>query len=162
MANSSGRGQVSHISKVKVYVRDLAAFADACQSLGLQFVEGQKTFRTYNGARGVCEHAAIVPGQPKAYEIGLIRGSVNESGEFEKNAGGDCFELNFDEWSGGYGMVAKAGAGCGLLLQEYACKTVEATAKKNGYELKRTKSADGSWRYEATRKVASAFAARTY
>ena len=153
---------MSHISKVKVYVRDLAVFAEACRELGVQLVEGQKTFKTYNGKLGECDHAVVVPAKSRAYEIGLVRGRVAESGGFVADREGDCFELNFDEWGGGNGMVNRVGYGCGELLQAYSGKKIEATAKKNNYELTKTKNADGSWRYEATKRVASAFAGKTY
>lgn len=143
---------MSHVATVELEVRDLGALRAACASVGLEFREGQRTFRwfgkflnDYKGTDaafrsgidpkdyGKCEHAIGVAGQPHAYEIGLVR----------KPNG--AYALAWDFWRGGYGLEAVAGKGCVNLVRAYAGEVARRALLPKGYVLSGTRTlADGS------------------
>jgi hypothetical protein len=128
-ALNRGEHPVSHVAAIKFCITDLEALKVACEKRGLEFVEGQKTFKwfgqwvdDYNATDaayrqgfdpknyGKCEHAIRIPGDPNAYEIGVV-----------KNPDGVGYSLMLDFWDGGKGMVAKAGGKtCDGLIQDYS------------------------------------------
>jgi hypothetical protein len=89
---------MSHIARIELKIKDLKALKAACQEVGFQFMENQKTYEWYGSfigdspmpegltvdMLGKCDHAIKVPGA--SYEIGVIK------------TGKDCYELHCDEW----------------------------------------------------------------
>ena len=77
---------MSHIAEVNLLVQDLNALHRACQRLGLELVRGQQTYCWYGRSvgdyalpvgfakedLGTCEHAIRIPGNDRAYEIGIV------------------------------------------------------------------------------------------
>lgn len=134
----------SHVVKVNVEINDLNALAQAAQDCGLEFVEGQQTFRWYGRhvgdyalpegftARdmGKCEHALRVPGDHRAYEIGIARNPV---------AAG--FTLLFDFWAGGHGLMKKvhdtngAEGNADLLVGRYVLNVARNAAFAQGWNV---------------------------
>jgi len=81
---------MSHVTVIEFEIRDLECLRQACTELGLEFREGQKTFRWFGvhvgdykvpdgfavQDMGKCDHAIGLPGNgpsKKAYEIGVVR-----------------------------------------------------------------------------------------
>lgn len=107
---------MSHITSVTLKVRDLDALKAACAPLGLEFREGQKTFKWYSQS-GKCDHAIGVAGAPKGtYEIGVKRQSESEDGE--------GYKLDYDKFDGN--IEPLAGQNLSKLKQEYAAQVVES------------------------------------
>jgi len=120
---------VSHVTLVDIEIKDLDALRQACVDLGLEFKEGQKTFKWYGthvgdydipagfkkSDMGKCDHAIGVKGNKDAYEIGVVKRRDGKSG----------YHLMWDFWNGGYGLQAAVGAKCGKLAQSYAEKVVQ-------------------------------------
>lgn len=133
---------VSHIATVELEIKDLDALEAACRQLGLQFNRGQRTYKWY-GTRvgreplphgfkveelGKCEHAISVPGNSKAYEIGIAQRRDGQPG----------YTLLYDYWQGGYGLIEKVGdEKCGKLTQEYAAQVAIKQARKQGFSVTR-------------------------
>lgn len=143
---------MSHVATVNLKIRDLAALRAACESIGLEFREGQTSYRWFGEnvgdyteadsviARGMnpedlgkCTHAIAVPGSETAYEIGLV-------------ADGDAFSLAWD-FFGQFGreLEAVAGRKCSTLVQAYAGEVAARTLFAQGFTLGETiEGEDGS------------------
>ena len=108
---------MSHISKIELEVKDLGVLGQACSRLGLQLVQGQKTFKWY-GQEAQCDHCIRVPGA--SYEIGV----TNKSGCYELNC--DFYDKNLEK------VIGQKG---GLLKQAYAAEKTRIEARKKGYSV---------------------------
>ena len=126
---------MSHVTKLGLQIKDLEALRLACESLGLELVLDQKQFRYWANQQAPCDHAIRIPGDSLAYEIGVI-------------ANGDHYELNWDTYSSGKGMVAKVSDGNGSnankLKQYYAVHCSILDLQSQGYQVSQYETADGS------------------
>lgn len=108
---------MSHLSKIEIQINDLQALKQACQVMGLQFKENQRTFKWYNGT-SPCTHVIKVPGA--LYEIGVIKN-------------GELYELQCDFWStGGLNVLGQNG---NLLKKHYSLERVKNEARKKRYRI---------------------------
>jgi hypothetical protein len=122
---------MSHVSKIELEVNDLDTLKAACKRLGLEFIDGQKTYAWYGRFMrdyplpdgisaddlGKCDHAIRVPGAE--YEIGIVK----------KNG---KYTLLWDFWQSG-GLEKKLGKNAGKLKQAYAVERVRREARTRGY-----------------------------
>lgn len=137
---------MSHVATVKVTIQDLDALRAACKAAGLEFREGQKTYRWWGTSvgdyplpegmtvadLGKCDHAIGIPGNDTSYEIGVVRR-------------GTSYILAWDFYAGGKGLEKVAGKNCGRLVQAYSMQVASKAALKSGYRMTGTKTnADGS------------------
>jgi hypothetical protein len=88
---------------------------------------------------GKCEHVIRIPGNDKAYEVGVI-----------KNPNGKGFRLVWDFWQGGYGLKAVIGKDGGLLKQSYSVMRAKKEMLRKGYRATTTKDAKGNMFLEFT------------
>lgn len=135
---------MSHISTVDIEINDLQALRESCKLLGLELVEGQKTYRWYGRFMndyhgddaaykhgidpknyGKCEHAIRIPGNKKAYEIGVARKADGR------------LTLVWDFFCGGYGMEEKVGKNASLLRREYSLAVGMKDMQKKGFKVTR-------------------------
>jgi len=141
---------MSHMTDVKLKVKDLDALEEAALALGMELRRGQKTHKWYGQFMGdtrsapghdpktfgKCEHAIAVKGEPSAYEVGVV-----------KALDGDGFELLFDSWGPGQRVEAKAGRNLARLRQEYAvavtAKRVKQTLARQGFKMTREAAEGG-------------------
>lgn len=145
---------MSHVVTIETQILDLAALRKAAEELGLEFVEGQRTYRWYQrhvgdyplpagfteADLGKCQHAIRVKGDPKAYEVGVVR----------RKDGAPGFQLIYDFYgSCGKALEAVAGKGLTKLRQEYAAQVV-IRQMGGKHKIKRTTQADGSIRLHLT------------
>src|ERR1039458_6688516 len=107
---------MSHIVSIKLVIRDLDALIAAVKALGLEFMRGQKTHRAFASNVGQCDYAIRVPGNDRAYEVGVVR-----------EATGD-YTPQCDFWRGGYGLEEKIGKDGQKLIQEYAAQVTQKWA----------------------------------
>jgi len=133
---------MSHVSEIELKILSLDALKAACARLGLQFVEGQKTYKWYGTwvgdypkpewvkleDLGKCQHAIKVPGA--SYEIGI----VEHQGEIK---------LLWDFYYTG-GLERKLGRNGGRLIQAYSVEQTKRTARKAGYFVKEKVEEDKS------------------
>lgn len=143
---------MSHVVDLNLVIKDLDSLKKACEELGLELVEGQKTYKwfgTFMGDSplpegftakdlGKCEHAIRVPGSNTAYEIGIV-----------KRKDGNGYTALWDFWNGGYGLKAKIHDSQGLenngdmLMQNYASQVSIKQAKKKGFTVTKTVASNG-------------------
>src|SRR6266446_5904173 len=102
---------MSHVAEIDMEIKDLDALKAAAQDLGLEFCEGQQTYKWYGHSvgdfpmpagfkeqdLGKCEHALRVKGNPGAYEIGIV----------PRRDGRPGYTLLWDFWAGGLGLQNK-------------------------------------------------------
>ena len=133
---------MSHVSEIELKIKSFDALKAACARLGLEFVEGQKTYQWYGRFMGdyklpswlkvedlgKCQHAIKVPGA--SYEIGI----VEREGEIK---------LLWDFWQSG-GLEYVLGKEGGRLKQAYSVEQAKRTARKAGYFVKEKVEADKS------------------
>jgi len=146
---------MSHVATVDLHIMDMAALKAACETLGLEFREGQLTFRWYGtivgdyplpqgfavSDMGQCEHAIGIKDNDRAYELGVVRRRDGKPG----------YLLMYDNWRGGFGLEATIGQKAGKLKQQYAAQVAASQARKQGYRVSQSHQADGSLRLVCTR-----------
>ena len=132
---------MSHISKIELVIQSLKDLKEACQQLGFEFMENQKSFKWYGrwvgdtplpeGINiediGKCDHAIRVPGC--AYEVGVIKR-------------GEHYILLWDYYSEG-GLEPKIGPNAGILKQAYTVARVRKEARQKGYRIREKKMDQG-------------------
>jgi hypothetical protein len=135
---------MSHISTIDLHVTDLEALAAGCVELGLELVQ-QPTYHWFGTTSvappegftrddlGKCEYAIRIPGDERAYEVGVVTRRDGKPG----------YMLLWDEFVGGYGMEAKIGKGAGLLKQQYAAQKSMAEARKQGFRVQQKRLPNG-------------------
>ena len=109
---------MSHISKIELEVKDLQTLRQACIRLGLNMLEGKKTFKWYSQEDGSCDHAIRVPGA--TYEIGVVKP-------------GNLYEHKCDYWDSAIGKAI--GKNGGLLKPAYAIERTKTEARRKGYSI---------------------------
>lgn len=149
---------MSHVAKVDLEVKDLDSLKKACEELGLEFRENQKTWKWYGTwvndyhgedaayrhgitpeEYGKCDHAIGIKGNKDAYEIGV------------KKTSDGSYVLAYDFWGGGRGLEQAVGKGANRLKQSYAKQVVKKRARRMGYSVKQVKQKDGSIRLKLNR-----------
>jgi len=148
---------MSHVATIEIIIKDLEALKQACKECGLEFVQGQKTYKWYgkwvqdyhgNDAAykhgidpknyGKCDHAIRVPNNPQAYEIGVVK--VDKG-----------YTLVWDFWNGGFGLEKLAGPNCSNVVQNYSKNVTLKKLRNMGYSVKHKTNTEGDIEIEATR-----------
>ena len=125
---------MSHVETVNTQILDLASLKKACERLGVEFIEGRKTYKWFGRSvgdyplpagytaadLGKCDHVIKVPGVE--YEIGVVQ---------KKNGKG--YDLLFDFWGPGQGLLQKFSKGLTKLVDAYSVETLKAKARAKGY-----------------------------
>ena len=136
---------MSHISTVDTQITDLDALEAACKELGLELRREQKQHKTYGDQKNQCDAAIILPGNARAYEIGLVLGED-----------GKTYEIKHDEWQGAGGMVQAAGRGAKKLLVEYGRARTKQIAQQKGWSYREERVGNGYRCYVAPKAKAYA------
>jgi hypothetical protein len=157
---------MSHVTDVKLKIRDLDALKAAAEECGLELREDQKTFAWWGNfvgdsnqygemtpdKMGKCDHALRIPGtNPRngsagPWEIGVF-----------KSADGDGYGLAFDTYGGaGRQLLDKVGPNADKLRQAYAVNVAEAKALKDlsrhGWRATREKLPTGQVRIKLRKR----------
>jgi hypothetical protein len=143
---------MSHVANVEVEINDLTALKTACDKLGIEFVQGQTTYKWFDkyladsdigrqtvrdGFKpedfGTCEHAIRVPGSN--YEVGVV-----------KNPTGNGYRLIYDEYGSQGQAITKRLGGTQLtkLKTEYGVARATRHLRRNGYRVVRRVLANGT------------------
>ncbi len=128
---------MSHVSTIEMEINDLSALIKACQSMGFEFMENQKTYIWYGklvtpdlyplpegmteNDLGKCDHAIRILGAK--YEIGIIKRS-------------NKYMLLADFWD--RSLKRAIGEDGGLLKQAYAVERIKREAKLKRYRINQT------------------------
>ena len=149
---------MSHVETARVSVVDLKALKAACTRLGVEFVEGKKTYNFYGrhvgdyplpagftaAEMGKCEHAIKVPGVH--YEIGVAP---------SKNGKG--YTLLYDFYGSGSNaahdgekLLKKFGQGLTKLVDAYSIEALKAQARAKGYMTQESVLSNGKTKLVVT------------
>lgn len=135
---------MSHVATVEVQIKDLAALKKACERLGLEFKENCKTYKWYgrfmndyagsnaafkHGLKpedyGKCEHAVAIPGDPTAYECGVV-----------KRPDGNGYTLIWDFYGcNGQRLLKRIGKDGKKLRQAYTGEVAAAKLSAKGFKV---------------------------
>lgn len=153
---------MSHVATIEVEIKDLQALKAACTDLGVEFVEGQRTYRCWGTGKelasleryqqssgkalmpdgfqlsemGQCEHAIKPMGLMGQYEIGLAA----------RRDGRPGYQLLCDlNGSAANWIKEKLGENFEKLRQGYAVEVAVRAAKRAGFRVvKKVVRSDGS------------------
>lgn len=147
---------MSHVVNIDLVIKDLDALAQAAKECGLELVRNKKTYTWYGrymsdsplpegftaDELGKCEHALrVIDGQPGAYEIGIVRRKDGKPG----------WQILFDYWAGGGGLVEKVGGNnAGKLKQRYQVAIFRREMAKKGMHVTE-RMVNGKLQVEAVR-----------
>ncbi len=137
---------MSHVAELELEVNDLDSLRKAAKTLGLEMVE-KKSYKWFGrsvgdyplpkGVKaadlGKCDYALTIPGNNKAYEVGVV-----------KKPGNRGYTLLWDFWSGGFGLQEKIGEGGGLLKQSYAVERAKKEMLRKGFRVKSKTDSNGA------------------
>ncbi len=129
---------MSHVASIKLKIKSLTALKTACEAIGLVFREGQKTHKWYGrhvgdypmpegfarADMGKCEHALAVPGNDRAYEVGVARHPQT-----------GAWTLLWDFWNGGYGLEKVVGRNADNLQAAYLAAEAMEHAGLCGWDI---------------------------
>lgn len=144
---------MSHVATISLQINDLDALAKAAETVGLRLVRNQKTYAWWGRSvgdyplpagftakeLGHCDHALvqvdkdgeIIPGKS-----GHGPESVWEIGVVSRRDGLPGFQLMWDFFAGGRGLVERVGGNkAERLIQEYAKEVLIKEAGKKGFRL---------------------------
>lgn len=138
---------MSHVTTIKLEIKDLEALKSAVHHLGLQWNEGAATYKWFGRhvgdypvpegmsieQLGKCLHSIGIKGNNESYEVGVIQ-----------NPTGQGYSLIYDFFNGGYGLENAVGKDCSKLRQEYAVQVAMRSAMRQGMRVARTLRPDGS------------------
>ena len=133
---------MSHVSKIEIEINDLSCLKQACQRLGFEFREGQRSYVWYGRLvspettplpegitqddLGKCHHAIRVPNA--SYEIGIVQQGFK-------------YLLLADYWD--TKLKNAIGENGGKLKQAYAVERTIAEARKRKYTVIEQKTPAG-------------------
>lgn len=137
---------MSHVSAIKLRIKDLPSLLDAAEQLGLE-QRMKETFNWYGthvgdyplpegftkAEMGKCLFALGIKGKPTAYEVGVVKSKIHP-GEYE---------LLWDFWSGGYGLQEAIGEDGNKLRQRYSERVTTKQLRKQGLRVTRSVTDDG-------------------
>jgi hypothetical protein len=149
---------MSHVVKLKTRITSLVALKKAAESLGMEMVE-QPTYAWYGTSvgdyalpagfsakdLGKCKYAIKIPNNSRAYQIGVVPARTDKG---EPVAG--QYELLFDFWSGGYGLMDKVGKDACKLTQSYKIEVAKSRIPL-GWSIKTTVKKDGTQEIRAVK-----------
>lgn len=138
---------MSHLVSVAIEITDLDAVKATCRELGLQFLQGQKTYNWYGYSvgdyplpdgftkedLGHCEHAIGIPGT--TWQVGLA-----------KPRNGKGYRLLFDFYGtqGRPILEALGGQQAHKFCQLYGVHKATLAARKLGHSVQRTTGKNGA------------------
>lgn len=139
---------MSHVCEMELEVKDLDALQEAAKAIGLELVRGQTKYKWWGHSvgdypipagftaqdLGNCDHALRIPGNPTAYEVGVVKRKDGKPG----------YQLLWDFYAGGYGLEKVIGPDGGLLKQSYAVMVAKKQMLRQGYRATTKKDAKGN------------------
>jgi hypothetical protein len=159
---------MSHIAQIELEIRDLDALAAACETLGLELVRNQKTYRCWGTGKnmGVLEsqeQSSLQRGQGKLMPTGFALADMGKCDHAirVKNSDQHTYEIGLAArrdgrsgylmlWDAGMQAAARlvknvGGEKAELLCQGYAVEVAMRIAKRQGFRVvKKEVRSDGS------------------
>lgn len=137
---------MSHVLVMEFEIADRDSLKVAVAVLGLQYNEGQHTFRGYADATQRCDDAICVPNNKHAFEIGVVAKSQGGYDLLWDNYGGGK-----DDDSRGKGLCDFVGYDGKKLYDEYNAAFLTKQYEMDGYTMSRSVTEDGRIVLEAYR-----------
>lgn len=139
---------MSHITDVKLKIKDLDALAEAAEALGLELVRGQKTHAWYGRFMNDSEEGRRVVAERGLRNLGkcdhALRLKARYSGDYEIGVVAEAdggYSLLYDSWGPGQRLERAAGPQLTALRREYAASVATAKAKatlgRQGWTVRR-------------------------
>jgi hypothetical protein len=148
---------MSHVATINIEIKDLDALTAAAAQLGLELVRGVSRYRWFGTLvekntplptgfteqdLGKCDHVIRIPNNNVAYEIGVC----------QRRDGKPGYQLMWDYWLNGYGIVrAVGGATAPKLIQEYSAQVAMKDLMRKGYRTRLERKEDGRILVQATK-----------
>jgi hypothetical protein len=122
---------MSHLAKIQLQIKDLAALKLAASARGLELVEGAQSFKWYQG-QGKCDHKLkLKDARAGSYEIGLV-----------KSEDGVGYSMLWDDFDTSLRNAA-GGRDAGALKQEYGAAVATRYYESEGFSVHRTLNSKG-------------------
>lgn len=123
---------MSHVTVLKANIKDLTCLGRAAEQIGMEYDAQAERFRYYGGAYEATQHGALrCKNKPQAYEMGLTK---------QKDG---TYDLLWDSYDDGEGLVSVVGQGAGKLLQEYGAQVAIKAMARQGMTAHRRTNAKG-------------------
>lgn len=119
---------MSHISTVGPALKDLNALKSAVRELGAQWLEGVKTYKSYQSGL-TSEHVINLPGC--AYQIGVTKSKDG------------TYALNWDTYGEGQKLLKHFGEGCKKLAASYSVHKTMNWWRAKGLTVQRVPLGNG-------------------
>jgi len=130
---------MSHVATVDLHITSLPALREACELMGLEFVEGSKSYKWYGrhagdyplptgfskDELGKCLHEIRVKDNSGAYSVGVC----------ERRDGKPGYTLLWDFWAGGNGLQQAIGKDAVAIKNAYAAITAKRELARKGYRI---------------------------
>ena len=148
---------MSHVANVEVEITNLDVLKNACDTLGLEFKEGQKTWKWYGKFMNDWDttDAAVTNGyDPKLFGKGVhairVPGARYEIGVVE-NPKGNGYRLIYDNYGSEGRKIAERLGGMKLtkLNAEYTATLSARQLRRKGFRVTRTVLNNGSIKLKA-------------
>lgn len=137
---------MSHITDIKLRIRDLDAAEEAGLKCGLELRRNQTTYDVYY-SKGTCDHALALPNAVRGqdYEIGLV-----------KAADGDGYDVKWDPFNQRRLIAAVGDTNANKFRREYAAAVAMRRAKtqlsRKGFSVQRQDLDGGRIRLRLVRR----------
>jgi len=138
---------MSHVTAVSLEVSDLKVLKAACDQLGLEFCEGQKTWKwvgrwynDYGTADAAYNMGVPVKDYGKSAHAIKLAGCAFEIGVVANEAKPGTYLLAYDFVGPGRAIMDKLGKGLEKLKQAYGEQATLAFARRKGYAVARSVS----------------------
>ena len=139
---------MSHVVKCDFLISDLESLDLAAKRLGGRLVRGKKTYSWFGRhvgdyslpagrtkeQMGTCEHELVFDGC--GYSVGVIKRADGKPG----------YDLEYDFYGGGDGLMQRIGESAGLLKQAYAVIRAKRALAAKGLVVKEKKLPNGQIR----------------
>jgi len=118
---------MSHLSQIKVEVKDLVCLGKAANELGGKLNRNETTFKYYGSNVTPCDHNISFMGCD--YHVGVVK---------DQEVKGQAYKLLFDAYSYG-GLGTKIGTNGGKLVQKYTEQVTRKAAMLKNYSVREQK-----------------------
>jgi hypothetical protein len=138
---------MSHVTDMKLHIKDLDCLKKAAKALGMDLVKASKFkwFGQHVGDyplpqgftkedMGKCDYVLRIKGNDHAYEVGVCKRRDGKPG----------YTLLWDFWRGGYGLEAAIGKDGGKLKQNYAVSVAKKQMAEQGLDISTKVKQDGT------------------
>lgn len=123
---------MSHVSVIKAHIKDLTCLGIAAEYLGMEFDQHATLFKYFNNSKKKCDGVLRIKDNTRAFEMGVQKNKQSE------------YDLLWDSYGGGNGLVSVVGQNAERLTQEYSVAVACRQAARQGMRIQRSTNAQGN------------------